>query len=96
MASYSPATLLTSPPVFRRLLRLGEEVTGIEIGHLYVVWDGAPCSRAVGAKPVFSKYGLGVDGGFAAFVLIDTSRATLVRVVRTLHMMHGVDVVLTA
>ena len=78
-----------------RLLRLGNGVTGVDIGRLYAVWDPAPCSKTVGANPIFSKYGLGIDGGLASFVLIDTSRATLVRVVRFLHIMHGVNVALT-
>ncbi|EJF64551.1 GroES-like protein [Dichomitus squalens] len=59
---------------------IGESVTGIELGALYAVWEMVPCSKAVGASPLFLRHGLGVDGGFAPFVLVDTKRATLVRV----------------
>lgn len=62
--------------------RIGDGVTGIELGTLYAVWEMVPCTKAVGASPLFLRHGLGVDGGFAPFVLVDTLRATLVRVVR--------------
>ncbi|KAI9001480.1 GroES-like protein [Trametes punicea] len=60
-------------------LRVGKSVDGIEEGQLYVVYIVVPCAkRSPGIPPLDQSVGIGVNGGFADYLLVDAGQ--LVRV----------------
>ncbi len=64
--------------------RLGSEVQGITVGELYAIWDVIPCALAhpsTTLSPAFNTIGLGKNGGFAEYIVVN--QAELLPVVRS-------------
>ncbi|EPQ56714.1 GroES-like protein [Gloeophyllum trabeum ATCC 11539] len=56
-------------------VQLGPDVTGIEEGHLYAVWVIDPCAaKAAGVAPIIDSTGIGMNGGYAEYVLVEDSQ----------------------
>ena len=55
--------------------RLGQNVTGIEMGQMYVVWDAVPHgTHPVAGFPSFlDSIGIGENGGFAEYMVVDAT-----------------------
>ncbi|KAI0749435.1 N-benzyl-3-pyrrolidinol dehydrogenase [Daedaleopsis nitida] len=55
-------------------VQVGSDVQGITIGQLYAIWDVVPCSLAhpsTSLSPAFESVGLGTNGGFAEYVVVN-------------------------
>ena len=71
------------------VFRLGAEVQGITVGELYAIWDVVPCALAhpsTALSPAFQSIGLGKNGGFAEYIVVN--QAELVPVVSMRYFMN--------
>ncbi|OSD03994.1 GroES-like protein [Trametes coccinea BRFM310] len=54
-------------------VKVGAEVAGITVGQLYGIYDAVPCAATANMSASLTSVGIGVNGGFAEYIVVDPS-----------------------